>query len=403
MTASPADLAPRDEVGSPTVFLSVGDASGDLYAADFVRELRVQLPGARFLGMGGARLEEAGVELVVDQKEVAVGGIFELLPHLHRIVGAWRRMVAALREARPDLVVLVDSSGFNIPFARRARRLGCPTLYYVSPQVWGWRTGRIRKIARWVNQLAVIFPFEVEVYADSPVEVEYVGHPLVERLAEAGSRLDRAGTRRALGLPEEARIVALLPGSRNSEMHHLLPLQLEVARVLHARDPRVHFAMPRASSIERGRLEAGIRQAGLPSLLQIDVVDGRSLEVLRAADVAVLKPGTSTLEAALLGCPCVVAARTNRFTAWLVRRLIRVESMVMPNLIARQPIVPEFLQEDADPDVIAEAVLTLLEGPARERQLEGLAGVRETLAQGGAAKRAAELAGDMLGGRRLPA
>lgn len=382
--------------GACRVLLSVGDASGDVYAADFVRELRALRPDTRFLGLGGALMEKAGVELVVNQREMAVAGLFELLPHLPRIVSCWRRMVGALRESRPELVVLVDSSGFNIPFARRAARLGIPTLYYVSPQVWGWRTGRIRKIARWVDQLAVIFPFEPEVYAGSDVAVEYVGHPLVERMAEASATLDRAAARERLGLPAAARVVALLPGSRQSELRHMLPLHLEVARVLHARDPRIHFAMPRASSISRELLEEGIRAARLPGLLQIDLVEGRSTEVLRAADVALLKPGTSTLEATLLGCPSVVAARTNPFTAWLARRLVRVDSLTMPNLIARAPVVPEFLQEQARPGSVAEALLALLEGPARERQLAALAEVREALAKGGAAKRAAELAAEML-------
>jgi len=385
-----------------TVLLSVGDASGDVYASDFVRELRARLPDARFVGLGGAEMEKAGVELVVHQRDVAVSGLFELLPDLHRIVSAWRKMVRALRTLRPDLVVLVDSSGFNIPFARRARRLGCPTLYYVSPQVWAWRTGRIRKLARWVNQLAVIFPFEPAVYAGTRVPVEYVGHPLVERLRSAAS-VDRDRARRELALPADARIVALLPGSRGSEMRHLLALQLEVARVLHARDPRIHFVMPRAASLARETLERGIRAAQLPSLLQIDVLDGRSQLVLRAADVALLKPGTSTLEAALLDCPLVVAARTNRLTAWILRRLVRVETLTMPNLIAGEPIVPEFLQEDARPEAVAEAVLALLDGPARDEQRARLAVVRQTLAKGGAAVRAAEIAAEMIGGERLPA
>jgi len=385
-----------------TILLSVGDASGDVYASDFVRELRARVPDARFVGLGGAEMEKAGVELVVHQRDVAVSGLFELLPDLHRIVRAWRRMIAALRAARPDLVVLVDSSGFNIPFARRARRLGCPTLYYVSPQVWGWRTGRIRKLARWVNQLAVIFPFEPAVYAGSQVPVEYVGHPLVERLALVCASVDRDAARRALGLPAGARVVALLPGSRGSEMRHLLPLHLEVARVLHARDPRIHFVLPRAASIARETIENGIRSAGLPSLLRIDVLDGQSQAALRAADVALLKPGTSTLEAALLDCPLVVAARTNGLTAWILRRLVRVDTLTMPNLIAGEPIVPEFLQEQARPEKVAEAVLALLDAPARDAQRARLAVVRQALAKGGAAKRAAELAAEMLGGR-LPA
>jgi lipid-A-disaccharide synthase len=385
-----------------TVLLSVGDASGDVYASDFVRELRARLPDVRFVGLGGAEMEKAGVELVVHQRDVAVSGLVELLPDLRQIVSAWGKMVRALRALRPDLVVLVDSSGFNIPFARRARRLGCPTLYYVSPQVWAWRTGRIRKLARWVNQLAVIFPFEPQIYAGTQVPVEYVGHPLVERLRSAAS-IDRERARRELGLPSDARIVALLPGSRGSELRYLLPLQLAVARVLHARDPRIHFVMPRAASLARETLEAGIRDAQLPSLLRIDVLDGRSQLALRAADVALLKPGTSTLEAALLDCPLVVAARTNELTAWVLRRLVRVDSLTMPNLIAGEPIVPEFLQQDAQPEAIAEAVLALLDGPARDAQRARLAVVRETLAKGGAAVRAAEIAAEMIGGERLPA
>jgi lipid-A-disaccharide synthase len=384
-----------------TVLLSVGDASGDVYAGDFVRELARLRPGTHFLGMGGIELAKAGMEIIVDQREVAVGGLVELIPDLPRVVRAWRRMVGALRRVRPDLVVLVDSSGFNLPFARRARRQGIPTLYYVSPQVWGWRRGRIRTIARCVGRLAVIFPFEPAVYAGTGVPVEFVGHPLVERLAEV-ARLDRASARRVLRLPADARIVALLPGSRRAEIHHVLPLQLETARALHARDPRIHFALPCAPSVAREVLERAVARARLPALLGLQILDGDAQRVLRAADVALCKPGTSTLEAALLGCPLVVAARTNRVTAFLLRRLLRVEYLAMPNLIAGEPIVPELLQEAADPERVADAVQALLEGPARAKQESQLAKLRALLSRGGAARRAAEIAQEMIVGR-LPA
>jgi lipid-A-disaccharide synthase len=382
-----------------TVLLSVGDASGDVYAGDFVRELRALCPGTHFLGLGGAEMAKAGVEIVVDQRELAVSGLVELIPDLHRIVRTWRRMVAALRARRPDLVVLVDSSGLNIPFARRASRLGVPTLYYVSPQVWGWRTGRIRKIARWVNRLAVIFPFEPAVYADTDVPVEFVGHPLVERLRESSARLDRATARDMLGLEARAPIVALLPGSRRAEMRYMLSPQLETARVLHARDPSIHFALPVAPSVERGMLEERIRRAQLPASLRLHVVDGRAHEVLSAADVALVKPGTATLEAALLGCPLVVVARSSRLTAAVLRRLAVVEFLAMPNLIAGESVVPEFIQEGADPERIADAVQALLTGAARAQQLARLAVVRESLSKGGAARRAAEIAAEMIGAR----
>lgn len=378
-----------------TVLLSVGDASGDVVAGDFVRELRALRPGTRFVGLGGSEMAKAGVDLVADQSALAVGGLVELLPDLAGVVRAWRRMVATLRGVRPDLVVLVDSSGFNLPFARRARRRGIPTLYYVAPQVWGWRTGRIRKIARRVTRLAVIFPFEPAVYAGTGVAVEFVGHPLAERI-ESTRSLDPASLRESLGLPAGVPVVALLPGSRRTEMRHLLPLQLETARVLHARDPRVHFVLPRASSVDAGMVERGIREARLPSLLPLLNVEGRAHEVLKAADVALCKPGTSTLEAALIGCPLVVAARSSWITGAILRRLVRVESLAMPNLIAGRAIVPEFYQRDADPQRIADALQSLLQGSARELQLEGLREVAESLSRGGAARRAAEIAAGML-------
>lgn len=377
-----------------TVLISVGDLSGDAYAGDFVCELRALLPDTRFVGMGGRSMREAGVEVLVDQRELATSGLVELMPDLHRIAAAWRRMLGALRSQRPDLVVLVDSSGFNLPFARRARRRGVPIFYYVSPQVWAWRPGRIRKLARVAAKLAVIFPFEVEVYADTDLPVEYVGHPLVERLA--ARRLDPRTARQRLGVSPQARVVALLPGSRRGELRHILPLHLEVARVLHARDPRIHFLLPRAASVELAVLEAAVQKAALPSLLGLDVVDGRSHEVLCAADAVLAKPGTSTLEATLLERPLVVAARSSRLSALLLRRLVVLDSLTMPNLLAGEAVVPEFLQEAARTECVADAVQELLDPAAAERQRIRLRGVREALSAGGAARRAAAIAAEML-------
>jgi lipid-A-disaccharide synthase len=375
--------------------LSVGDASGDVVAADFVRELRKLRPGARFIGLGGSEMAGAGVELIARQESLAAGGFVELLPEIGGVVAVWRRMVAALRAFRPDLVVLVDSSGFNLPFAKRVRRLGIPTLYYVAPQIWGWRVGRLRKIRSRVSRLAVIFPFEPDFYAGAGVPAEYVGHPLVERI-ESARGLDREAAREALSLPADPPVVALLPGSRRGELRRLLPLQLAVARVLHARDPRLVFVMPRATTLDEASVARVVRDARLPSLLSLSIVDGRAQVVLRAADVALCKPGTSTLEAALLGCPLVVAGRSSWLTGRILRRLVRVDSLAMPNLIAGKPIVPELYQEDAVPERIADALQALLRGPERDRQLEALRVVRESLSRGGAARRAAEIASGMI-------
>lgn len=377
-----------------TVLLSVGDVSGDFAASDFVRALRALRPGIRFLGMGGDRMEKEGVELVVHQREVATGGFVELLPELPRIVGAWRKMSNALRTARPDLVVLVDSSGFNLPFARVAARQGAPVLYYVAPQVWAWRRARIAKLARRVARIAVILPFEPEVYAGHPVRVDYVGHPLVDSIAM--SRLSRNEARESLGLPLEAQVVALLPGSRRGELHYQLSLYLEVASRLHQRNRGLRFVLPVAPSLELGAVERGIEAAGLAGDFPLNVLAGRAREVLSAADVALAKPGTSTLEAALLDCPLVVAARTHPLTAALVRRLVTLDSLTLPNLIAGAAVVPEFLQEDATAEPVAAALESLLSGPPREKQREDLAAVARALGAGGAAQRAAGIAEGML-------
>jgi lipid-A-disaccharide synthase len=385
-----------------TVLISAGDASGELHAAALVEELRRREPGVRVLGLGGPAMEKAGVEVVVPQRELAVGLGVEVLRDLHRIVSAWRRMVRALAESKPDLVILVDSPDFNLPFAKRAKRAGVPVLYYVSPQVWAWRRGRVRKIAERVDRLAVIFPFEPAVYAGSGLAVDFVGHPLVDRLAPLAAESERLAARRALGLDEARPLVLLLPGSRRNEVRTTLPLQLAAAAALHARDPRVGFAVAVAPSIERATIDEGIAASRLPALLDLTVIEGRTHEAIRAADVALAKPGTVTLEVALLGTPLVVTTRVNRLTAFLMRRLVRVASYTMPNLIAGRSVVPEFLQEDAEPGKIADALLGLLAGPARETQLAALASVRAQLGAGGAAGRAAEIAEEMTRGAARP-
>jgi lipid-A-disaccharide synthase len=380
------------------VFLSAGDASGELHAAAFVEALRERVPAARFRGLGGFAMEKAGVELVVHQRELAIGGFVEVASSLARIGRAWRRLTRALAEEPPDLVVLVDSPDFNLPLARRARRRGLPILYYVGPQVWAWRRGRIRKLARRVDRLAVIFPFEPAAYAGTRLRVDYVGHPLVERTRAVAERLDRAAARRTLGLEAAAPLVALLPGSRRNEIRHGLALQLACARAVRALRPDARFAVALAPSVERAALERALAAADGGPGLPLEVVEGHTYELLRAADVALAKPGTVTVEVALLDTPLVVVARAHPLSAALARRLLAVPSLTMVNLIAGAPVVPEFLQEQARPGRVAQALVDLLAGPARERQLARLAAVRERLGPGGAAARAAAIAVEMLGG-----
>lgn len=380
------------------VLISAGDASGDLHAAALVRALRAREPDLRVQGIGGDEMEKEGVELVFHQREVAVGGLVEVLGALRRVASAWRELGRSLENDPPDLVVLVDSPDLNLPFARKVKKAGIPILYYIAPQVWAWRRGRVRKLARRVDRLAVIFPFEVDFFAGTGLPVDFVGHPLVDRIGEFLSRHDRAQAREALGVAPEERLVLLLPGSRKNELHHGLVMHLDTARALHARDPELRFAIGLAPTMSREAVQPVIDAAGLPKSLRLDLVCGRTYEAALAADVALAMPGTMTVELTLLRCPFVVAVQVNPISAMLARRLIRVPFVAMPNLIAGGPAVPEFLQEGARPDRIAEAVWDLLSGPAREAQLARLAVVRERLGPGGAAERTAEIAQEMLRG-----
>lgn len=382
------------------VLVSAGDASGDAHAADLVAALRRRRPGLRFTGMGGPCLEKAGVEIRVRQEELAVGGLLELLPEAPRIARAWRRMRAAARppppDPRPDLAVLVDSPGFHLPLARALRREGVPVLWYVAPQVWAWRRGRMRRLARRVDRLAVILPFERALW-EGWVPVRYVGHPRLDAVRREAARLARGAAREALGLAEDDRVVALFPGSRRGELRRHLPLFLETARALHARDPGLRFLLAWAPSLDPAAAGRGLREARLPARLRLDPVSGRSLEALAACDAALLKPGTATLEAALLARPMVVTGRVHPLSAAVFRRLSRVPWLAMPNLVAGRAVVPELLQEAARPRRLAEALLPLLAGPERERQLAELGAVRDALGSGGAAERTADLAEELLG------
>jgi lipid-A-disaccharide synthase len=378
------------------VLISAGDASGDVHAAELLEALRALRPGTRSFGLGGAHLERAGMEILVPQSDVAVGGGVEVLRAVPRVFGAWRRLEAAARARKPALAVLVDAPDLHIPLAKRLARTGVPIFYYVSPQVWAWRTGRIAKIARRVDRMAVIFPFEVAVYAGSGLRVDFVGHPLVDPLRAVRDKIDRSAARAALGVSGEHPLVLLLPGSRHNEVRYGLPLQLRAAAKLRALVPEAAFALAVAPSVRRAEVDAAVAAQSL----DVRVVEGRTHEAMIAADAALVKPGTASLELALLGCPHVAAGRANPLSVAVVRRMVRVPSMLLPNLIADAPVVPEFLQEQADPERIAIALAALLRGPAGALQKARLAIVSQRLGVGGAAQRAACIAAEMIDGGR---
>jgi lipid-A-disaccharide synthase len=383
------DPAPAPRAERRRVLLVAGEASGDVHAADFVAALARLLPGVRVRGIGGAEARAQGMETAIDVSEVNAMGLTEVGGKLRSILRAWRWVGRELATDPPDLVVLVDFPEFNLAVARRARRRGVPVFYYVSPQVWAWRRGRVRKILRRVDRLAVVFPFEPAVYGDSP-KVVFVGHPLLDRVRVTGAREEVLARH---GLDPRRRLVTLLPGSRRKELQAILPEMAGAAGLL-AR-PDLQFALALAPTSPRPLAEEILRERGV----SMPVVEGDTYNLMAASDLLLATSGTVTLEAALLGRPMVLMYRVSSLTFAVARRVVDVPAIGMPNLIAGRKIVPELVQEEAVAARIAAEARAILDDPERLARMSGdLAAVRAALGEGGAAERAARLAAELVRG-----
>jgi lipid-A-disaccharide synthase len=338
-------------------------------------------------------MKEAGVDLLFDAGRIAVTGIVEVAGALGPILKAWRSARSHLRNATPDLVLLVDYPDFNLRFARLARRAGVPVAYFVSPQVWAWRRYRVRRIARDVDRMLVLFPFETAFYRDAGVRVEFVGHPLVDLVHPEGERSDLAAS---LGLDPSVPVLGLLPGSRRSEVRRLLPVMLEAATILGVRFPGLQCVLPVASTLDREVLEGLIASSPAP----VTPVQGSFYRGLGACTAALVSSGTATLETALLGVPLVVTYRLSPWTYHLARRLSGLENVGLPNLVLGRRAVPECIQDECRGDRLAEAVAPFLRDTEERREaVAALSEVRERLGDGGAFRRAAAAVADMLAGR----
>ena len=344
------------------VGLVAGESSGDLLGAGLVNAVRERIPGAVFEGVAGPEMVAAGCERWADAEELAVMGLVEPLKRLPRLLRLRRSLVARWRASPPDVFVGIDAPDFNLGLEAALKASGIRTMHYVSPSIWAWRAGRIRKIRKAADCVICILPFEPPLYEKEGVRAVFVGHPKAEALSPD---IDVQAVRAGLGLPQDRRIIAILPGSRGSEVTRLAPIFAEAAANIAARDADVHFVTPVAAPKLRPFIEAALAPLELGD--RYTLVDGRSIEVMSAADFVLLASGTAALESALLGKPTVAAYRVAASTALIVKAfgLLKVTHFTLPNLLTGEPLIPEFIQDDAEPAAIADALLGLLGDPAR--------------------------------------
>jgi lipid-A-disaccharide synthase len=372
---------------SPRLLLSCGEASGDLYAGALTRELLALAPTLRISGLGGPQFAAAGGTLVDDYRDLAVTGLTEAVAKLPRSFEARRRLVAAAEAERPDALILIDFPDFNFRLAPKIRRLGVPVIYYISPQIWAWRAGRLKTIRAIADRVLVIFPFEEAIYRDGGVPVEFVGHPLIDLAAPTASR---DAFLAAHGLSPSAPTVAILPGSRTNEVARILPDLAAAAARIRAAVPAAQFLVARAPHLD-DRLFDAVAPRALGAVAPVAVVEGDADTVLASADVALTASGTATVQTALHDTPMVIVYRMSPMSYRLLRRLVKVDSIGMVNLIAGERVVPELVQDAFTPDAVAREAISMLTDPARVARIrDGLATVRARLGGPGASRRAAE-------------
>jgi lipid-A-disaccharide synthase len=367
-----------------SIMVIAGEISGDLHAAALVRAVRQRAGTVHFFGIGGNELEKAGMEICRPARDMAVLGLSEVLRKYLFFRKTFREMVALLQKRGPDAVLLVDYPGFNLPFAAKAHQLGFKVLYYICPQVWAWRRGRIQAMAKSVDRLLTIFPFEAEVFKGTGLKVDFIGHPLVGA-AEAGQDEPLA----ALPWSGSTRI-AILPGSRRQEIKLILPVMVSAALLLKGKNKDAGFIIAAASHEVLLWIEQVLAEMGLTG--KFAMVVEKTRQILKQANAAWVASGTATIEAALMNCPMVIVYRTALLTYLAGRMLIRVPYLGMVNIVAKKKICPEFIQYAATPVNLANAIEPLLSaGVVRSEMLAGLAGVRAALGPPGAGERAAEI------------
>nr|WP_267875462.1 lipid-A-disaccharide synthase [Massilia sp. ZL223] len=340
--------------------LVAGEASGDMLAARLLAGLRPHLPNARFQGIGGPRMIEQGMVSDVPMETLTVRGLFEVIPRYRELKRIQNTLRDRLLAEPPAAFIGADYPGFNLGLEEQLRAGGIPTIHFISPQIWAWRGGRIKKIKRAVSHMLLIFPFEEAIYRQAGVPATYIGHPLAEMIP---LKPDVAAARRQLGIAEDARVVTVMPGSRMAELKYLAEPFVRAAGLLHARDPKLVFVVPMAGERQRAYFTEIVNKAGLGDV-PLQLVDGESHAAIAAGDAVLVASGTATLEVALFKKPMVIAYKVMR-ASWEIMRHMGYQPWIgLPNILAREFVVPEYLQHAATPEALADAVWRQLDDPA---------------------------------------
>jgi lipid-A-disaccharide synthase len=378
------------------VGMVAGEASGDLLAAHLIAALKARRSGMLFAGIGGPRMIAEGFETLYPMEKLSVRGYAEVLRNYVEIMGIRRRLAQTMIAERPDLFIGVDSGDFNLGLERRLKEAGIPAIHYVSPSVWAWRGWRVKKIARSVSRILVMFPFEPPLYEKAGVPVTYVGHPLADVIPQEPKKEE---ARAALRLPAKKLIVAMLPGSRRSELHYMASAFVLAAHRFRQELPEVHFVVPTVTRATRDMFETALHQHQRTDL-PLTLLFGHSHEALAAADMALVASGTATLETALFKTPMVIAYRQSPITWALMRSMLYLPYVGMPNILAGERLVPELLQDEANPGALAGALLALWrDAAARKRQVERFHEFHHLLRQN-TAQKAADAVLEVLENRR---
>lgn len=372
------------------IAFSAGESSGDQHAAHLFLEMKKSRADIIGCGMGGVKMAEAGISLQYESTHIAVIGVIEVIKHYPEIRRALKIMQRLLLEQRPDLLICVDYKEFNFKLARFAKRLGVSVLFYVSPQIWAWRAGRVKQYGKVIDKMAVIFPFETAYYEAENIPVSYVGHPSVDKVRP---QLTKMAAFERFELDTQRPLVGLLPGSRVNEIKRMLPVMLAAAEKLQLDLPNLQFILPQANSIDDDLLANYLQR----SPVKITVIKNHPYDVMQCCDAIMTTSGTATLEIALLGVPMVIGYKLAWLTYWLGRWLVKTPFIGLPNIIAGQRIVKELIQQEATADHLAEELRLILTEPSYAMQMrEQLADVKRKLGSGGASKKMAELALAML-------